>query len=396
MIMKRIYIISVALIIGILVSPVIGQTENRTIEEIKPKKAWEIGIGGSAFKLTRFNLIDIYKNDKEGYNLNTQKKDVIFGGNIYVARELNSHFYLDFQGSLGYTRDQLRNKKEDRFLAMAGLGLQWRFGEYFESKYIDPYLRIGANYMYKNFNVVYNGLERYEEDEVKWEMDNLYNKENADKKHLIPISAGVGVNMWMNDRFGIGLQTDYLLMPYKNVANSLQGTVRLMWRFGGKSKKTKPQIEYVDREIIVERIVEKPVEVEKIVERVEYTTLYDLFNNIYFDFDKATLTSESEKVLDDIAKILKENTDKRFLITGYTDAVGAQEYNLDLSRRRASAVVNALVNRGVSSLMLKSIGVGKRISHIKASKGVKVREGDRKVTIEIIKNQDYWDSLPTQ
>ena len=155
MIMKKIYIISVALIIGILVSPVIAQTENRTIEEIKPKKAWEIGIGGSAFKLTRFNLIDFYKNDKEGYNLSTQKKDVIFGGNIYVARELNSHFYLDFQGSLGYTRDQLRNKKEDRFLAMAGLGLQWRFGEYFGSKYIDPYLRVGANYMYKNFDVVY-------------------------------------------------------------------------------------------------------------------------------------------------------------------------------------------------------------------------------------------------
>lgn len=388
--MNRIYIISVALIIGALLSPIIGQTE-----EAKPKKAWEIGIGGSALKLTRLNIIDLYKNSNGGYSINTQKKDVIFGGNIYAARELNSHFYLDFQGSVGYTRDQLRTKKESRLLTMAGVGLQWRLGEYFGSKYIDPYFRVGANYMYKNFNVVYNGLEKFEEDEVKWELDNLYNKEDADKRHLIPISAGAGVNMWLNDRVGIGLQADYLVMPYKNVANSLQGTIRLMWRFGGKSKKTKPVVQYVN----VERLVEVPVQVIKeveVIKEVQADAICDLFNNIHFDFDKALLTPQSEKILDEIAKLMKANNSKHYLIIGYTDARGSEVYNLDLSRRRVATVMDGLKNRGVPASILKSRGVGKKMSYAPASESDKIRNGDRKVTVEIISNQDYWNFLPEQ
>ena len=45
-------------------------------------------------------------------------------------------------------------------------------------------------------------------------------KEGKDKQNLIPISLGIGVNMWLNDNIGIGLQGDYLIMPYKHIANS--------------------------------------------------------------------------------------------------------------------------------------------------------------------------------
>ena len=167
-----------------------------------------------------------------------------------------------------------------------------------------------------------------------------------------------------------------------------------MWRFGGASKKAKPQIEYIDRERIVERIVEKPVEVIKEVEVVKKVDSFgELFNNIHFDFDKASLTPQSEEVLDEIAKLMKENDSNRYLIIGYTDARGSEAYNLDLSRRRVATVVDALKIRGVPPGIIKSRGVGKKMSYAPASESDKIRKGDRKVSVEIISNQDYWDFI---
>ena len=61
--------------------------------------------------------------------------------------------------------------------------------------------------------------------------------------------------MWLNDNIGIGLQGDYLIMPYKHIANSWQGSIRLMWRIGGKSLKVKPEIQYVEK--IIEKVNRK-------------------------------------------------------------------------------------------------------------------------------------------
>lgn len=375
--------------------PLTAQEANKKEEEKrKDSKAWELGVGGTIFQFSRAQFSNFEHMKDKGYTFDLKLKHAVYGGNIYVARELNSHFYLDLQGSIGATKDRVAGKEKTKMLYMVGPGLQWRLGEYFGSKYIDPYIRAGVNYMNKGFNINYMGLEGLSDEEMSWILANDKNKEGRDKKHLIPVAVGGGINMWLNDHIGIGLQADYLIMPYKQVANSLQGTARIIWRIGGKSKKSQPKIEYIEREKVIERIVEKPVEVEKIVERVEYTKLYDLFNNIYFDFDKATLTPQTEKVMDEIAEILKQHSANKYLITGYTDAKGSAEYNLDLSKRRAQTVVKGLLERGVSSEILKSVGVGKKISHIKPEADENVREGDRKVTIELIKNQGYWDNIP--
>lgn len=394
--MMKIQYLIITLIIGSLTFCAKAQSfpaDSITEKPVKNKRAWEFGVGGSLLQMTRFNLIDFYVKEDGGYILNTNKKDVLFGGNLYVARELNRFFYLDFQGTIGYTRDRLKTGKENRFLYMGGLGLQWRLGEYFNSKYIDPFFRVGGNYMYKEFDIVYNGTENVNGDDVKWILENNYNKDGKDKKHLTPISLGAGVNMWLNDRFGIGLQGDYLLMPHKNVANVWQGSVRLLWRFGGESKKNQPVIQYVE----IEKIVEKPTVVEKIVEvKVPAATdvLCELFNNIYFEFDKSDLTPESSEVIDKIAEIMKQDTGKKYLITGFTDIKGSPSYNIGLSQRRAKKVVDALEERGVSKTILKSRGVGSRISYATEKVSDQIRMGDRKVTIEIITNQDYWDYMP--
>ena len=391
--MKLKYLIFTLLLAG-GITPLAAQ-DRTGAQADKPRRAWEFGLGGTVYQFNRTSFSNFSKLDNGGYMFDLKLKNTVWGGNIYVARELSNHFYLDLQANVGYAGETWGNDNGS-WLYTGALGLQWRLGGYFNSKYIDPYLRVGAGYMYKDFTIFYTGTEGLSSEEMKWVMDNLQNKAGADKKHLFPVSAGVGVNMWLNDRWGIGLQGDYVLMPYKDVANSLQGTVRIMYRLGGKTKKSAPVVQYVDRP--VDRVVEKIVEVEKVVEKIvevpgKEKMLINLFNNIHFDFDKATLTSDSEAVLDQVADIIKKDTNDNFLITGFTDARGSQQYNQSLSERRAKTVVDALVQRGVPKDILKARGVAGRIAIAAPSSSDEIRRGDRKVTIEIINNREYWDYL---
>lgn len=80
---------------------------------------------------------------------------------------------------------------------------------------------------------------------------------------------------------------------------------------------------------------------------------------IYFDFDKAEIKPESEPVLQEIAKFLKENPDINLYVVGHTDNLGKLDYNLDLSKRRALAVVKELVEKyGIKEERLVAYGVG--------------------------------------
>lgn len=359
------------------------------------RKAWEIGVGMNGMQMTRFDVIGFHTNPQGGYTIDTNKKDLIFGGHLYLARELNSHFYLDFQGMLDYSSDPVSNGHKSRWVSMAGLGFQWRMGEYLHSQYIDPFFRVGVNYMYKNFRVNYKGMESHDLEQMKWNLSNNYNKEGNDKGHLIPLSVGAGVNMWLNDHAGIGLQAEYLFMPYRQVADSWNGTIRLMWRIGGKSKKPKTQVRFVEK--IVERIVEKPVVTEKIVQvqvPLQKEFLGELVNYIYFEFNKAELSAESAETIDKIAQIMKNDKQKMYLIIGCTDAKGSPLYNMELSAKRAKAVLEALIERGVPGKMLKARGIGEKISYVPENSSDNIRKGDRKIIIETITNMDYWNYIP--
>jgi len=371
----------------------VAQTSGADSTYQRSKKAWVFGIGGSVFQFSRTSFSNFIPLET-GYVFNLKFDHALFGGNLYIARELNDHFSLDLQGTIGATENKPKNKTE--WLYMGGLGLQWRLGNYFDSKYIDPYFRAGINYMHKEFEILYVGTEGLEDEQMKWVLNNLNNKSGADRKDLMPVALGGGINMWLNDRWGIGMQGDYLLMPYNNVANSLQGTLRIMLRFGGKSKKTQSVVQYVDRIVEVEKILEIPAKIEardpvSIIKEIEKLLTLEGIN---FDFDKANLTPESNQVLDKLAEVLKQDTNKRYLITGYTDSQGSDEYNLNLSRQRAEVVVRAFTERGVPSFMLKARGVGKKIAYAEPSMSDNVRRGDRKMTIEPISNKDYWDYLP--
>jgi OmpA-OmpF porin, OOP family len=80
---------------------------------------------------------------------------------------------------------------------------------------------------------------------------------------------------------------------------------------------------------------------------------------IYFDTDKTDLKPESAQTLTEIAALLKQDPKLTLHVVGHTDNVGGDSYNMDLSRRRAAAVVAALGSQhGIASGRLQAAGVG--------------------------------------
>jgi outer membrane protein OmpA-like peptidoglycan-associated protein len=85
----------------------------------------------------------------------------------------------------------------------------------------------------------------------------------------------------------------------------------------------------------------------------------DLYS-IYFSFNSDEIRDESEPTLKEIAEVLRKRPDWKLRIAGHTDGIGGDEKNLDLSKRRASAVKDALVKRyKIDAGRLSTTGFGK-------------------------------------
>ena len=101
------------------------------------------------------------------------------------------------------------------------------------------------------------------------------------------------------------------------------------------------------------RVVElKPMEVGKVVvveadamQKALVASGRVALYGIYFDTNRDVLKPESKPTLDQIAKLLRAAADLKLIVAGHTDNQGAFDYNVDLSRRRAAAVVAALVGQ---------------------------------------------------
>lgn len=81
--------------------------------------------------------------------------------------------------------------------------------------------------------------------------------------------------------------------------------------------------------------------------------------NIFYDFDKATLRPESKEALDEMAKMLADNPNVTIEMSSHTDRYGTAQYNIGLSERRAKSVVDYLIAAGVDPKRLTWKGYGK-------------------------------------
>ena len=86
-----------------------------------------------------------------------------------------------------------------------------------------------------------------------------------------------------------------------------------------------------------------------------------LIDNIFYDFDKATLRPESASALDELVVLLKENPNVTIELSAHTDYKGSAEYNKRLSQRRAESVVKYLTEHGIENERLTPVGYGKEM-----------------------------------
>lgn len=86
-----------------------------------------------------------------------------------------------------------------------------------------------------------------------------------------------------------------------------------------------------------------------------------VIENIFYDFDKATLRPESKTALDEMAQMLKENPHVTIEMGAHTDRKGSDEYNQNLSERRAKSVIDHLIAAGIAADRLSPKGYGESV-----------------------------------
>jgi len=83
-----------------------------------------------------------------------------------------------------------------------------------------------------------------------------------------------------------------------------------------------------------------------------------ILKNIFFDTDSFNLKAESKGELEDLVQFMKDNSTIVIEIGGHTDNQGSKIYNETLSSKRAQAVVDYLISKGIAAIRLQSKGYG--------------------------------------
>ena len=105
-----------------------------------------------------------------------------------------------------------------------------------------------------------------------------------------------------------------------------------------------------------------------------------VIENIFYDYDRATLRPESKEALDEMVQVLNDNPNVTIEMASHTDRHGSDAYNIDLSARRARSVIDYLIEHGIPAERLQSQGYGesrpKTITKKLAREYPQFKEGD--------------------
>lgn len=109
-----------------------------------------------------------------------------------------------------------------------------------------------------------------------------------------------------------------------------------------------------------------------------------VLRNIYFNFDKATFKDESYNELNKLETMMAQNPGMEIEISGHTDNIGGKAYNKSLSQRRANAVKDYLVKKGIDSRRIKAVGYGEERPLASNDDEKEGRELNRRVEFKVI------------
>jgi outer membrane protein OmpA-like peptidoglycan-associated protein len=114
--------------------------------------------------------------------------------------------------------------------------------------------------------------------------------------------------------------------------------------------------------------------------------------DVLFDLDKAELHPGANLVMDRLSDFLKKHEERRILVEGFTDSTGAEDYNMQLSERRARAVRQALMDRGIVGDRIEVRGYGEQFP-MATNETIAGRQQNRRVEIVF---SDEEGTLPSR
>jgi len=109
-----------------------------------------------------------------------------------------------------------------------------------------------------------------------------------------------------------------------------------------------------------------------------------ILKGVNFDFDKDTLRPDAKPILDEAAAVMQRYPEIKVEIGGHTDSVGSDEYNRDLSDRRARTVMDYFISKGVDAGRLSSKGYGEA-APVTGNESASGRAQNRRVEMRVIK-----------
>ncbi len=230
-----------------------------------------------------------------GYPINTTDDDVFYGTSADGKRSYYSSFREDGYGEKDIYLITLPKKAETALTVMGGV-----------------FRLEGANgKIPENAQIVVT-------DNETGDIVGIYKPNSKTGKYLFVLPAGKNYNVTYEAE-GYLFKSENLIVPEKSEFSTIQSEIKL-----------------------------SPIEAGQAI----------ILNNIFFDFDKATITPESKTELDKLFRLLVNNPSMKVEIQGHTDSKGNDDYNKRLSQERSESVVKFLVAKGINKSQLSAKGYG--------------------------------------
>jgi outer membrane protein OmpA-like peptidoglycan-associated protein len=358
----------------------------------------ENGYGGQDIYISKKNAKDRWQDplnigatintpfDEEGVYITPDGKNLYFsskGHNSMGGFDIFKSEFTDGKWSnpvnLGYP---INTPDDDVFFTMAASGQRG----YYSSKkkdgfggqdlYIITFLGAAKPMVLNTEDLQFAYLEKsaMPRPAPKIEQNTILSGVILDADNLTPLQATIDI---------IDNSKNELMASFES--NSTSGAYLISLKPGmnyGISVSKKEYLFHSENFDIPENAVAKKIQKDILLKRIEVGTKIVL-NNIFFDFNKATLRTESVAELDRVNKLMTDMPSLRIEISGHTDNIGSASYNKKLSESRAKAVVDYLAKKGIERTRMEFKGYGFK-QPIASNKTKEGRQQNRRTEFKIL------------
>lgn len=281
-----------------------------------------------------------YVTGSAGANIQDKDRDTenAMFGTLGVGKFINRNWSVD--GELNYQNPKA-NRNEDMNFSQYGIGLDLRRHFVSDGRIANPYLVGGVGY---------NRAE--EEFEVPGGIED-------DKRGYATAKLGAGIQFDLNR---VGIRTEIaarhsfdkksVYAPDKNGFTDALASIGIVIPLGARDAVAVPVAPAPLAPCVAHQCNHASAPVNPPTQGSVAPILIDLGNGVLFDFDRSDLKPQAREILDEAVEILSRYPDLRFEVSGHTDSVGSRAYNQGLSERRARAVYDYFISRGVPSSRL--------------------------------------------